>query len=79
MNSYRNLNDFLCAFINQSLPNYHYAVLNRLLLEKIFDYEFRSGYPTGPQGQVESIFFVGKSQDMLQCDTVTNGRFLFRY
>ena len=77
MNSYRNLNDFLCAFINQSLPNYHYAVVNRLLLEKIFDYEFRSGYPTGPQGQVESIFFVGELRQMLWCGMATNERSLF--
>jgi len=60
MASYRNLNEFLCAFINHSLPTYNYSIKDRFLLEKILNYEFQVLPPTGTLGQSDSIFFVGK-------------------
>ena len=67
MNSYRNLNDFLCSFINHSLPNYDYKILERRFIEKLFDYDFQI-VPRGMRGvgqplMSESIFTVGKSTD----------------
>jgi len=60
MTSYRNLNDFLCAFINHSLPTYKYTIRDRFLIEKILNYEFLVPNLTNPLGQMESTFFVGK-------------------
>jgi hypothetical protein len=60
MASYRNLNEFLCAFINHSLPSYNYVIRDRFLIEKILNYEFQYANPTGTPGQLDSIFFVGK-------------------
>jgi len=60
MQSYRNLNEFLCAFINHSLPAFNYAVRNRLFLEKFLNYEFEGIPATTTQGQIDSVFFVGK-------------------
>ena len=65
MSSYRNLNDFLCAFINHSLANYDYVIRDRLLMEKLFDYDSQIMAPAVQAGTrqliSESIFFVGKS------------------
>jgi len=60
MVSYRNLNEFLCAFINHSLPTYNYVVRDRYFLEKLLNYEFQVIPTTGIQAQIDSIFFVGK-------------------
>ena len=60
MASYRNLNEFLCAFINHSLPTYNYGIRDRTLMEKILNTEFLILNPSGPGGQVDSVFFVGK-------------------
>lgn len=60
MASYRNLNDFLCAFINHSLVNYNYNVCDRTFWEKLFNYEFRVGNPLETQGIVPNILFVGE-------------------
>jgi hypothetical protein len=60
MTSYRNLNEFLCAFINHSLPRYNYVIRDRLLIEKLLNYEFQVPTPAGAEGQMDSIFFVGK-------------------
>jgi len=60
MTSYRNLNDFLCAFIDHSLPKYNYTIRDRYFIEKILNYEFQVPTPVGLDEQVDSIFFVGK-------------------
>jgi len=57
--SYQNLNEFLCAFIDHSLPMHNYFVRGRLLLEKIFNIEFRVGKLDG-SGRTESLFLIGK-------------------
>ena len=62
MTSYRNLNEFLCAFINHSLPTYDYVIRDRYFLEKILNYEFQVPNPTGGIIQVDSVFFVGTSK-----------------
>lgn len=59
MASYRNLNEFLCAFINQSLPMYNYVIRDRYFFEKLFNYEFQVAAPVGTQGHIDSLFFVG--------------------
>jgi hypothetical protein len=60
MGSYRNLNEFLCAFINHSLPTYNYTIRDRFLIEKILNYEFQFSNISGPAGQTDSVFFYGK-------------------
>ena len=60
MTSYRNLNDFLCAFINHSLPAYNYSIRDRFFIEKVLNHEFQVSNPGGTPGEEESIFFVGK-------------------
>ena len=54
------MNGFLCAYIDRSLPTYHYYIRNRYLLEKIFNYEFQIGIEPGLAGYMDSLFFVGK-------------------
>ncbi|CAF1664968.1 unnamed protein product, partial [Didymodactylos carnosus] len=44
MSSYQNLNDFLGAFIDHSLTNLDYTIRERLLMERLLNYEFQSQY-----------------------------------
>jgi meckelin len=60
MASYRTLNEFLCSFINHSLINYNYVVLDRTFWEKVLNYEFRVGNPLETQGNVPNVLFVGQ-------------------
>ncbi|CAF3493209.1 unnamed protein product [Adineta steineri] len=54
LESYRNLNSFLCSYIDHSLPAHEYYVRNRYLVEKLFNYEFQIGMT----GYDDSLFFV---------------------
>ncbi|CAF1194078.1 unnamed protein product [Rotaria sordida] len=56
--SYRGLNEFLCAFINRSLPTYTYVIRPRWLLEKILNCEFRNTRTSASLDQTESIFYI---------------------
>ncbi|CAF0975869.1 unnamed protein product [Adineta ricciae] len=58
LESYQNLNSFLCAYIDCSLPAHHYFIRNRYFLEKIFNYEFQIGIGSGLAGYLDSLFFV---------------------
>jgi hypothetical protein len=58
--SYQNLNSFLCAYIDHSLPNHQYYIRNRYLLEKIFNYEFQIGIGPNLTGYIDNLFFIGK-------------------
>ena len=61
MRSYKNLNEFLCSFIDHASPTYNYIVRDRFFIEKILNYEFQVAFdPTGTTGATGSIFFVGK-------------------
>ncbi len=60
LESYHNLNSFLCAYIDRSLPTHQYFIRNRYFLEKIFNYEFQIGMGAGFEGLMDSLFFVGK-------------------
>lgn len=60
MESYRHLNDFLCAFINHSLPQYDYVIRKRSFLEKLLNYEFENSNPNGLYEEEESVFFIGE-------------------
>ncbi|UJR08253.1 hypothetical protein I4U23_012526 [Adineta vaga] len=56
--SYRNLNEFLCAFINQSLPIYNYSVRQRLFFEKILNLELGLRTTLNTNEQTESTFLI---------------------
>ncbi|UJR38008.1 hypothetical protein I4U23_030690 [Adineta vaga] len=58
MQSYKNLNEFLCAFIDHALPTYNYIIRVRFFIEKLLNYEFQVSNPDGIQGTTGSIFFV---------------------
>ena len=60
MTSYRNLNDFLCAFINRSLPTHNYYIRDRIFLEKLFNYEFQAATRPGAPEPIDNFFFVGQ-------------------
>jgi hypothetical protein len=60
LTSYQNLNEFLCKFIDHSLPIYNYSIRGRVLFEKILNYEFRIGNLRGLSDQTESVFLIGK-------------------
>ena len=60
LQSYQNLNGFLCAFIDHSLPNHRYFIRNRYFLEKIFNYEFQMGVQPDLTGNIDNLFFIGK-------------------
>ena len=60
MAAYRNLTEFLCAFINHSLPLYNYVIRERNLFEKLINYEFQSPEPGATLDDPGSLFFVGK-------------------
>ena len=55
--SYRNLNEFLCAFITRSLPTYQYTIRRRLMWERIFNREFQKGVLNDSS---DSQFFTGR-------------------
>ncbi|UJR38011.1 hypothetical protein I4U23_030693 [Adineta vaga] len=55
LESYQNLNSFLCAYIDHSLPNLQYIIRNRYFLEKLFNYEFQIGLDAG---YMDSLFFI---------------------
>lgn len=61
--SYRTLNDFLCAFINKSLPIYSYAVRQRLFFEKILNFELGLKTDRDSQGNVQSVFLIGRQRE----------------
>ena len=56
LESYQNLNRFLCAFIDHSLRTLPYFVRQRYLWERICNYES----PSNSQGHTVNHFFVGK-------------------
>ncbi len=60
LQSYQNLNGFLCAFIDQSLATHQYFIRNRYFLEKIIDYEFQGRATSGLLEQKDNFLFVGK-------------------
>ncbi|CAF5117638.1 unnamed protein product, partial [Rotaria sp. Silwood1] len=51
LQSYQNLNGFLCAFIDHSLSSHEYIIRNRYLIEKLLNYEFRVRTKSNFQGQ----------------------------
>ena len=55
--SYRNLNEFLCAFIKRSLPTYTYSIRRRFFWERIFNREFLKAALSESS---DSTFFAGK-------------------
>ncbi|CAF3358734.1 unnamed protein product [Rotaria socialis] len=59
LTSYKNLNEFFCAFIDHSLPAYNYVVRQRWLLEKILNFEFTDSVKrSAPPNEAECIFYV---------------------
>ncbi|CAF1102428.1 unnamed protein product, partial [Didymodactylos carnosus] len=66
MNSCRNLNDFLGAFIDHSLTNLDYNVRERLLMEKIVNFEFRpyadTVFYTDPDRNFTRTLFYAQEQ-----------------
>jgi len=60
LQSYQNLNGFLCAFIDQSLATHQYFIRNRYFLEKIIDYEFQARATSSLLEHKENFLFVGK-------------------
>jgi hypothetical protein len=60
MESYRNLNEFLCAFINHSLPSTNYTIRDRVFIEKVLNYEFLVPNQMGITGQIDNVLFYGK-------------------
>ncbi|CAF4599618.1 unnamed protein product [Rotaria sp. Silwood1] len=58
LQSYQNLNKFLCAYIDRSLPTYQYFIRNRYLLEKIFNYEFQTRIGSGLSTSMDNILFI---------------------
>ncbi|CAF4483081.1 unnamed protein product, partial [Rotaria sp. Silwood2] len=56
--SYRGLNEFLCAFINRSLPTYNYIIRPRWMLEKLLNCEFRSTRTSELLDKTDSIFYI---------------------
>lgn len=60
LESYQNINQFLCTFINHSLLAYPYLIRKRYLLEKLCNYEFQTRYPSNFQGHPYNLLFMGK-------------------
>ncbi|CAF3878723.1 unnamed protein product [Rotaria sp. Silwood1] len=58
LQSYQNLNRFLCAFIDHSLPSHEYIIRNRYLIEKLLNYEFRVRTRSNFQGQSDNFLFI---------------------
>ena len=65
LTAYRNLNEFLCAFINHSLPGLNYDIRSRRFFEKILDYDFQSPRVTDLSDD-SNILFVGKSNEIVK-------------
>ncbi|CAF0975904.1 unnamed protein product [Adineta ricciae] len=67
MRSYKNLNEFLCSFIDHASPTYNYIVRDRFFIEKILNYEFPvASELTGTTGASGSIFFVDPEKSFRQ-------------
>ena len=60
LQSYQNLNGFLCAFVDRSLPLHQYYVRNRFLLEKLLDHEFQIDESSEFIGRVNNVLFIGE-------------------
>ena len=60
MIAYQNLNGILCAFVNHSLPGHDFTIRERTLQEKVLNYEFSNRNPYQTLDSEQSIFFVGK-------------------
>lgn len=60
LESYQNLNSFLCTFIDNSLATQQYFIRNRFFLEKILDYEFRIQVRSQLDGFLDNVLFIGK-------------------
>ncbi|CAF1347685.1 unnamed protein product [Rotaria magnacalcarata] len=59
LTSYKNLNEFFCAFIDHSLPTYNYVVRQRWLLEKILNFEFSNSVKrSASPNEAECIFYI---------------------
>ena len=58
LQSYQNLNGFLCAFIDHSLPTQNYLIRNRFFLEKLFNYEFQGQTRANFEDYIDNSFFV---------------------
>ncbi|CAF3802666.1 unnamed protein product [Rotaria magnacalcarata] len=58
LQSYQNLNGFLCAFIDHSLSSHQYILRNRFLLERMLDYEFRVRTRSDFDGQIDNFLYV---------------------
>jgi len=56
--SYRNLNEFLMQFIEHSIPIYDYSIRRRVLVEQIFNWDFRTK-------STENVFLIGKNKIIL--------------
>ncbi|CAF3770661.1 unnamed protein product [Rotaria sp. Silwood1] len=56
--SYRGLNEFLCAFINRSLPTYPYTIRHRNLFENLLNCEFRTANTSELLDHTESLFLI---------------------
>ncbi len=66
LQSYQNLNSFLCAYIDHSLPIHQYYIRNRYLLEKIFNYEFQIGIRPNLTGYIDNLFFIDNERTFTQ-------------
>ncbi|CAF5226549.1 unnamed protein product, partial [Rotaria magnacalcarata] len=58
LQSYQNLNKFLCAFIDHALPTHQYVIRNRYFLEKVFNFEFQVALGPDLTDTIDNFFFV---------------------
>ncbi|CAF3088811.1 unnamed protein product [Rotaria socialis] len=58
LQSYQNLNKFLCAFIGHALPTHQYVIRNRYFLEKVFNFEFPVALGPDLTDTIDNFFFV---------------------
>ncbi|CAF4190136.1 unnamed protein product, partial [Rotaria sordida] len=63
LQSYQDLNIFLCGFIDHSLPSHEYVIRNRFFLEKILNYEFRAPPKSNFEGQIDNLLFVDNEKN----------------
>ncbi|CAF0826220.1 unnamed protein product [Adineta steineri] len=63
MKSYKNLNEFLCSFIDHALPSHNYIVRDRTFIEKLLNYEFQQAIPSVLQGESRNVFLVDEDKN----------------
>ncbi|UJR08252.1 hypothetical protein I4U23_012525 [Adineta vaga] len=77
LQSYQNLNGFLCAFIDHSLASHKYFIRNRYFLERVLNYEFQARANLNTDGTMDNFFYIDNERSFTKIFLYGEERSLF--